>query len=80
MTKVHLEAIHFARSGYTIILIGHEEHDETIGTLGEAPDAIRLVGTREEAEAVEVPDPARVAYPDADDAFARRHARDRRAS
>jgi 4-hydroxy-3-methylbut-2-enyl diphosphate reductase len=62
VTKVHLEAIAFARSGYTIILIGHRDHDETIGTLGEAPDSIRLVGTREEAEAVEVPDPDRVAY------------------
>jgi len=62
VTKVHLEAIHYAKQGYTIILIGHEEHDETIGTLGEAPDSIRLVGTTEEAEAVEVPDPTRVAY------------------
>ncbi|MEO8432298.1 MAG: 4-hydroxy-3-methylbut-2-enyl diphosphate reductase [Acidobacteriota bacterium] len=62
VTKVHIEAIHYARLGYTIILIGHEEHDETVGTLGEAPDAIRLVGTREEAEAVVVPDPERVAY------------------
>ncbi|MEP7132638.1 MAG: 4-hydroxy-3-methylbut-2-enyl diphosphate reductase [Acidobacteriota bacterium] len=62
VTKVHIEAIHFARRGYTIILIGHEEHDETVGTLGEAPDAIRLVGTREEAETVTVPDPGRVAY------------------
>jgi 4-hydroxy-3-methylbut-2-enyl diphosphate reductase len=62
VTKVHLEAIHYAKSGYTIILIGHEDHDETIGTLGEAPDAIRLVGTKEEAEAVQVPDPERVAY------------------
>ncbi|MGH9367233.1 MAG: 4-hydroxy-3-methylbut-2-enyl diphosphate reductase [Thermoanaerobaculia bacterium] len=62
VTKVHLEAIHYANQNYTIILIGHEDHDETIGTLGEAPDSIRLVGTREEAEAVEVPDPDRVAY------------------
>ncbi|HJW14425.1 MAG TPA: 4-hydroxy-3-methylbut-2-enyl diphosphate reductase [Thermoanaerobaculia bacterium] len=62
VTKVHLEAIHYAKSGYTIILIGHEEHDETIGTLGEAPGAIRLVGSKEEAEAVEVPDPGKVAY------------------
>jgi 4-hydroxy-3-methylbut-2-en-1-yl diphosphate reductase len=62
VTKVHLEAIHYAKSGYTIILIGHEDHDETIGTLGEAPDAIRLVGTVEEAEVVEVPNPDRVAY------------------
>ncbi len=62
VTKVHLEAIHYAQQGYTIILIGHEDHDETIGTLGEAPDSIRLVGTTEEAEAVQVPDPDRVAY------------------
>ena len=62
VTKVHLEAIHYAKHGYTIILIGHEEHDETIGTLGEAPDAIRLVGTQEDAETVEVPDPTPVAY------------------
>jgi 4-hydroxy-3-methylbut-2-enyl diphosphate reductase len=62
VTKVHLEAIHYAKRSYTIILIGHEEHDETIGTLGEAPGSIRLVGSREEAEGVEVPDPDRVAY------------------
>jgi 4-hydroxy-3-methylbut-2-enyl diphosphate reductase len=62
VTKVHLEALHYAKKGYTIVLIGHEEHDETIGTLGEAPDAIRLVGTKEEAETVEVPDPDRIAY------------------
>jgi 4-hydroxy-3-methylbut-2-enyl diphosphate reductase len=62
VTKVHLEALHYAKKGYTIVLIGHEEHDETIGTLGEAPDAIRLVGTREEAECVQVPDPNRIAY------------------
>jgi 4-hydroxy-3-methylbut-2-enyl diphosphate reductase len=62
VTKVHLEALHYAKKGYTIVLIGHEEHDETIGTLGEAPTAIRLVGTKEEAETVEVPDPDRVAY------------------
>ena len=62
VTKVHLEALHYAKKGYTIVLIGHEEHDETIGTLGEAPDAIRLVGSKEEAETVEVPDPDRIAY------------------
>ena len=62
VTKVHLEAIHYARKRYTIILIGHQDHDETIGTLGEAPDAIRLVGSKEEAETVEVPDPGKVAY------------------
>src|SRR5215207_1064225 len=43
VTKVHLEAIRFAREGYTIFLIGHEGHDEVIGTMGEAPEAIVLV-------------------------------------
>ncbi|HET7451865.1 MAG TPA: 4-hydroxy-3-methylbut-2-enyl diphosphate reductase [Thermoanaerobaculia bacterium] len=62
VTKVHLEALHYARRGYTILLIGHEDHDETIGTFGEAPDAIRIVGDREDAERIEVPDPSRVAY------------------
>jgi 4-hydroxy-3-methylbut-2-en-1-yl diphosphate reductase len=62
VTKVHLEAIQYARQKYTIILIGHEDHEETIGTLGEAPDSIRLVGTKDEAETVEVPNPDRVAY------------------
>ena len=62
VTKVHLEAIHYARQGYTIILVGHHDHDETVGTLGEAPASIRLVETREDAEVVEVPDPYRVAY------------------
>src|SRR5204863_10052359 len=61
VTKVHLEAIHYARRGHTILLIGHEDHDETIGTLGESPAAIRVVGTKAEAETVEVPDPSRVA-------------------
>ncbi|HWC66075.1 MAG TPA: 4-hydroxy-3-methylbut-2-enyl diphosphate reductase, partial [Thermoanaerobaculia bacterium] len=62
VTKVHLEALHYAKKGYTILLIGHEDHDETVGTLGEAPEAIRIVGSRQEAETVSVPDPARVAY------------------
>jgi 4-hydroxy-3-methylbut-2-enyl diphosphate reductase len=62
VTKVHLEALHYAKKGYTILLIGHEDHDETVGTLGEAPDAIRIVGSREEALSVDVPDADRVAY------------------
>jgi len=62
VTKVHLEAIHYARKGYTIVLIGHQDHDETIGTLGEAPASICLVGNKEEAETVQVPDPDKVAY------------------
>jgi 4-hydroxy-3-methylbut-2-enyl diphosphate reductase len=62
VTKVHLEAIKYAREGYTIILIGHEDHDEVIGTLGEAPHAIRILVTLEQVENLEVPDPSRVAY------------------
>ena len=43
VTKVHLEAVRFAREGYTILLIGHEGHDEVLGTIGEAPNSIHLV-------------------------------------
>jgi len=62
VTKVHLEAIKFARSGYTIVLIGHKDHDEVIGTLGEAPEQTVLVSTPEEVDALDVPDPARICY------------------
>jgi 4-hydroxy-3-methylbut-2-en-1-yl diphosphate reductase len=62
VTKVHREAVRFARQGYTILLIGHAGHDEVLGTLGEAPAAIRLVQTVEDADRVEVADPNRVAY------------------
>jgi 4-hydroxy-3-methylbut-2-enyl diphosphate reductase len=62
VTKVHLEARRFARDGSTILLIGHEGHEEVIGTSGEAPDHIRLVGDVEEARTVEVPDPGNVSY------------------
>jgi 4-hydroxy-3-methylbut-2-enyl diphosphate reductase len=62
VTKVHLEAIRFAKAGYTIILIGHEGHDEVIGTMGEAPAAIRLVETPEDVARLEFPPGARLAY------------------
>lgn len=62
VTKVHLEAVRYAREGYTILLIGHEGHDEVIGTLGEAPENIRLVQDEAEVEALDLPDDARVAY------------------
>ncbi|MBI4056026.1 MAG: 4-hydroxy-3-methylbut-2-enyl diphosphate reductase [Elusimicrobia bacterium] len=62
VTKVHLEAIHYAKQGYTIILIGHSDHVETIGTMGEAPDSMVLVETKQEAETVQVPNPSKVAY------------------
>jgi 4-hydroxy-3-methylbut-2-enyl diphosphate reductase len=62
VTKVHLEAVRFAREGYTIVLIGHEGHDEVLGTMGEAPGHIRLVQDVEEAEALDLAAGARVAY------------------
>jgi len=62
VTKVHLEAIALAKRGYTIILIGHADHVETIGTLGEAPEHMIVVGTPEEAEKVSVPNPEKVSY------------------
>src|SRR5215468_768202 len=62
VTKVHLEAVRFAKEGYTILLIGHEGHDEVAGTLGEAPDCIRLVQDVAEAERVELPEGAKLAF------------------
>src|SRR5207237_4370328 len=62
VTKVHLEAVRFAREGYTILLVGHEGHDEVLGTTGEAPEHIRLVQDAAEAERLELPPDARVAY------------------
>lgn len=62
VTKVHLEAVRFAREGYTILLIGHEGHDEVAGTLGEAPDSIRLVQDEAEVAALDLPADAKVAY------------------
>jgi 4-hydroxy-3-methylbut-2-enyl diphosphate reductase len=62
VTKVHVEARKFADEGYTIVLVGHEGHEEVEGTTGEAPDSIILVQTVEDAEALEVEDPSRIAY------------------
>lgn len=62
VTKVHVEAVRFAREGYSLILIGHRDHDEVIGTLGEAPLATQVVGSPDEVEELIVPDPNRVAY------------------
>jgi 4-hydroxy-3-methylbut-2-en-1-yl diphosphate reductase len=62
VTKVHHEARRFAADGYTIVLVGHEGHEEVVGTMGEAPAAIRLIGSVEEVERLEVPDPERLAY------------------
>jgi len=62
VTKVHVSARKFADQGYTIIMIGHEGHEEVEGTMGEAPDAITLVETVDDADSVEVADPEHVAF------------------
>ena len=62
VTKVHLEARRFAAEDYDIVLIGHEGHEEVVGTTGQAPDNIHLVDGVEEAATVAVRDPSKVAY------------------
>jgi 4-hydroxy-3-methylbut-2-enyl diphosphate reductase len=62
VTKVHNEAKKFAREGYDIVLIGHEGHEEVVGTMGEAPKSITLIGSPEEASKLELGDSERVAY------------------
>jgi len=61
VTKVHREAIRFARDGYTIILVGHAGHDEVIGTMGEAPEAFRLVQTVDDAATIQIEHAERLA-------------------
>jgi 4-hydroxy-3-methylbut-2-enyl diphosphate reductase len=60
--KVHFEAIRFAQLGYTIVLIGHEGHDEVLGTLGEAPEQTVLVETVDDIDRLQIADPSKVAY------------------
>ena len=62
VTKVHIEAVKFAKQGYSLVLIGHRDHDEIEGTLGEAPQVTQVVSNVAEVEALQVPDPDRVAY------------------
>ena len=62
VTKVHREALKFAAEGYTIVLIGHAGHEEVEGTMGEAPEHIVLIEDEAGVDALEVPDPAKVAY------------------
>jgi 4-hydroxy-3-methylbut-2-en-1-yl diphosphate reductase len=62
VTKVHVEARKFAAAGYTIVLVGHDGHEEVEGTMGEAPDQIVLVQSEEDVDALDLPDPAKVAY------------------
>src|SRR5437870_9071929 len=62
VTKVHREALRFAGDGYTIVLVGHDGHEEVEGTMGEAPEQIVLVQNEQDVDALEVEDPERVAY------------------
>jgi 4-hydroxy-3-methylbut-2-en-1-yl diphosphate reductase len=62
VTKVHAEAIRFAREGYVIVLIGHAGHDEVVGTMGEAPDSIVLVQTPDDVDRIDLPDASKIAY------------------
>jgi 4-hydroxy-3-methylbut-2-en-1-yl diphosphate reductase len=62
VTKVHLEAVRFAKQGHTIILIGHRDHDEVIGTLGEAPDSTILVSDVADVDRLAIKDPEKIVY------------------
>jgi 4-hydroxy-3-methylbut-2-en-1-yl diphosphate reductase len=62
VTKVHREAVRFAQDGYTIVLVGHEGHEEVEGTMGEAPERIVLVESERDVDELEVEDPERIAY------------------
>ena len=62
VTKVHLEVIRYAREGYSVVLIGHENHDEVIGTFGEAPESIHVVSSLSDVDELKIADPARVVY------------------
>ena len=62
VTKVHMEAVKFAKAGYTIVLIGHEGHDEVLGTMGEAPDAMVLVEDAAGVAALTFPPDAKLAF------------------
>jgi 4-hydroxy-3-methylbut-2-en-1-yl diphosphate reductase len=62
VTKVHVQARRYADEGYTVVLIGHEGHEEVVGTMGEAPDSTVLVQTVEEADALDLPSDAKLAY------------------
>jgi 4-hydroxy-3-methylbut-2-en-1-yl diphosphate reductase len=62
VTKVHVQARRYADEGYTVVLIGHEGHEEVVGTMGEAPGSTVLVQTVEEADALDFPSDAKLAY------------------
>ena len=60
VTKVHLEAIKFSQQGYSLVLVGHRDHEEVEGTQGEAPEVTQVVSTVKEVEELVVPDPNKV--------------------
>ena len=62
VTKVHVEAVRYSKQGFTIVLIGHEGHEEVVGTMGEAPESTVLVSNIEDVQALEVEDPEEIAY------------------
>jgi 4-hydroxy-3-methylbut-2-en-1-yl diphosphate reductase len=62
VTKVHREAVNFASRGYTIVLVGHDGHEEVEGTMGEAPERIVLVESEEDVDRLEIDDPEKIAY------------------
>lgn len=62
VTKVHLEAVKFAKQDYTIVLIGHKDHDEVVGTLGEAPESTVLVESVQDVDKLTVRNPERVSF------------------
>jgi 4-hydroxy-3-methylbut-2-en-1-yl diphosphate reductase len=62
VTKVHREAVRFAEQGYTIVLVGHDGHEEVEGTMGEAPERILLVQDEQDVDKLEIDDPERVAF------------------
>ena len=62
VTKVHVEAVRYSKQGFTVVLIGHEGHEEVVGTMGEAPESTVLVSNIEDVQALEVEDPEEIAY------------------
>jgi 4-hydroxy-3-methylbut-2-enyl diphosphate reductase len=62
VTKVHSEVLRYARDGYTILFVGHRNHDEAVGTVGEAPDRIIVVESAEEVERLKLPDESKLAF------------------
>ena len=62
VTKVHIEAVRFAQQGYTIVLIGHEGHDEVVGTMGEAPEAIVVADSPAAVDELRLPADCKIAY------------------